>query len=53
MLPRMCGMEVLTRLRSAKSHVPVLILTANNDGALIARSFQAGANAILPTSCKA
>jgi len=44
MLPRMCGIEVLTRLRSAKSHIPVLILTANHDSATIARSLEAGAN---------
>jgi len=44
MLPRMCGIDVLTRLRVAKCRVPVLILTANHDKAAVIRSFQAGAD---------
>lgn len=43
-LPRMCGIDVLTRLRVAKNHVPVLILTANHDKASVIRSFEAGAD---------
>jgi two-component system response regulator PhoP len=44
MLPRMCGIDVLRRLRVAKSQVPVLILTANHDKASVIRSFEAGAD---------
>jgi two-component system response regulator PhoP len=44
MLPGMCGIDFLTRLREAKSRVPVLILTANHDKASVIRSFEAGAD---------
>lgn len=43
-LPRMCGIDVLTKLRAARSRVPVLILTANHDQASVIRAFEAGAD---------
>src|SRR5882724_11713209 len=44
MLPQMDGMQILTRIRQAGQHTPVLVLTARDDKEWVVRLLNAGAD---------
>ena len=44
MLPKLSGLEVLTRIRKAGQHTPVLVLTARDDKESIVKLLNAGAD---------
>lgn len=50
-LPRMSGLELLARIRSAEIHLPVLIMTACSDVSSVVAAMKAGAVDVIQKPC--